>query len=161
LDFSLSVSMRLTSTSTGSRSTSAEPTAVVPPASGALRVLLVDDEPVIRQALKRFFQRNGWEVDEAGDGAAALERLVGRGADRDGPYSVIISDLKMPGVSGIDLYERLERERPELLERLILSTGDSVSAEAAEFLRRSACPVLNKPFALSELKGLVARIVES
>jgi DNA-binding NtrC family response regulator len=90
----------------------------------------------------------------------ALERLVGEGASRQ-RYSVIISDLRMPGVSGIDLYERLARDRPELLDRLILSTGDSVSAEAADFLRRSACPVLNKPFGLAELKGLVARIVES
>ena len=135
--------------------------AAAPAATAAPRALLVDDEPVIRQALRRFFQRNGWEVDEAGDGAAALARLVGRGAEPDGPYAVIISDLKMPGVSGIDLYERLARERPELLDRLILSTGDSVSAEAADFLRRSACPVLNKPFALAELKGLVAKIVES
>jgi DNA-binding NtrC family response regulator len=133
------------------------------PATGTSRpprALLVDDEPVIRQALRRFFQRSGWEVDEAEDGAAALRRLVGDGASRDG-YTVIISDLRMPGVSGIDLYERLARERPDLLDRLILSTGDSVSAEAADFLRRSACPVLNKPFGLAELKGLVARIVES
>jgi DNA-binding NtrC family response regulator len=100
-------------------------------------------------------------VDEAADGAAALAQLVGDGAEPRGPYAIIISDLKMPGVSGIDLYERLERERPELLERLILSTGDSVSPEAAAFLRRSACPVLNKPFALAELKGLVARMIES
>jgi DNA-binding NtrC family response regulator len=129
-------------------------------ATTAPRALLVDDEPVIRQALRRFFQRNGWEVDEAEDGAAALRRLVGEGAGRQS-YAVIISDLRMPGVSGMDLYDRLARERPELLDRLILSTGDSVSAEAADFLRRSACPVLNKPFGLAELKGLVARIVES
>ena len=152
------LSMRFTSTSTDSHQASAEPTAV---AARPRRVLLVDDEPVIRQALRRFFQRSGWEVDEAADGAAALARLVGEHAEAGGPYSVIISDLRMPGVSGIDLYERLERERPELLDRLILSTGDSVSPEAADFLRRSACPVLNKPFALAELKGLVTRIVES
>ncbi len=126
----------------------------------APRALLVDDEPVIRQALRRFFQRNGWEVDEAEDGAVALERLVGEGASRE-RYAVIISDLRMPGVSGMDLYERIARERPELLDRLILSTGDSVSAEAADFLRRSACPVLNKPFGLAELKGIVARIAKS
>jgi DNA-binding NtrC family response regulator len=130
-----------------------------PDAPRAPRALLVDDEPVIRQALRRFFQRSGWEVDEAEDGAVALERLVGDGAAAR-PYTVIISDLRMPGVSGIDLYERLARERPDLLDRLILSTGDSVSAEAADFLRRSACPVLNKPFGLAELKGLVSRIVE-
>ena len=134
------------------------------PATNPRRALLVDDEPVIRHALRRFFQRHGWEVDEAEDGAVALDRLMGPdGASETrqaGAYTVIISDLRMPGVSGIDLYERLAAKRPELLQRLILSTGDAVSPEAADFLRRSRCPVLNKPFGLAELKGLVSRIVE-
>lgn len=122
----------------------------------ARRALLVDDEPVIRQALRRFFQRQGWAVDDAENGAQALAILL---AD-DGPqYDVIISDLRMPNVSGMDLYERLAAERPALLERLILSTGDSVSPEASEFLRRSACPVLNKPFELAELRALVGRML--
>lgn len=132
-----------------------------PAADAPPRALLVDDEPVIRQALRRFFQRQGWEVDEAEDGAVALDRLIGARSAERAPYTVIISDLRMPGVSGIDLHERLAAERPELLRRLILSTGDSVSADAADFLRRSACPVLNKPFGLAELKGLVARLVAS
>ena len=136
------------------------PLATLEPATSPRRALLVDDEPVIRQALRRFFQRQGWEVDEAEDGAGALDRLMGRErTERDG-YAVIISDLRMPGVSGIDLYERLAAERPELLARLILSTGDSVSPEAADFLSRSSCPVLAKPFALAELRGIVTRIVE-
>ena len=138
------------------------------PASGAAsalpdaaprRALLVDDEPVIRQALRRFFVRQGWEVDEAEDGTAALRWLLGA-ADEPPPahYAVIISDLRMPGVSGIELHARLAEERPDLLERLILSTGDSVSTEAAEFLRRSSCPVLNKPFELAELRAVLARV---
>jgi CheY-like chemotaxis protein len=141
------------------------PFATPAPATNPRRALLVDDEPVIRQALRRFFQRHGWEVDEAEDGAGALDRLMG--AERSGgtresaAYTVIISDLRMPGVSGIELYERLAAERPELLERLIVSTGDSVSPEAADFLRRSSCPVLNKPFGLAELRGLVTRIVQN
>jgi CheY-like chemotaxis protein len=123
------------------------------------RALLVDDEPVIRQALRRFFVRMGWDVDEAEDGTEALRHLLD---DDDGTpareYAVIISDLRMPGVSGIELHERLAEARPELLDRLILSTGDSVSSEAADFLRRSSCPVLNKPFELAELRAMLARV---
>ena len=137
------------------------PPATLDSGSRPRRALLVDDEPVIRLALRRFFQRQGWEVDEAEDGAVALDRLTGTAAGGEPSYAVIISDLRMPGFSGIDLYERLAAERPELLDRLILSTGDAVSAEAADFLRRSACPVLSKPFGLAELRGLVTRIVES
>jgi DNA-binding response OmpR family regulator len=121
------------------------------------RALLVDDEPVIRFALRRFFQRQGWAVDEAEDGRAALALLL----DGDGPaqaYDVVITDLRMPGLSGIELHARLERDRPELLRRLILSTGDSVSPEAAAFLRRADCPVLSKPFELAELRAMVERV---
>jgi DNA-binding response OmpR family regulator len=124
------------------------------------RALLVDDEPVIRFALRRFFQRQGWAVDEAEDGRAALELLLdGDGGKTAQSYDVVITDLRMPGLSGIDLHARLERERPELLRRLILSTGDSVSPEAAAFLRRAACPVLSKPFELAELRAMVERVV--
>ena len=123
------------------------------------RALLVDDEPVIRQALRRFFVRMGWDVDEAEDGTEALRHLLG---EDDGTpareYAVIISDLRMPGVSGIELHARLAATRPDLLDRLILSTGDSVSSEAADFLRRSSCPVLNKPFELAELRAMLARV---
>ncbi len=124
--------------------------------STALRALLVDDEPVIRHALRRFFQRQGWAVDDAENGGQALALLL---ADNGPQYDVIISDLRMPGVSGMELHERLATERPALLDRLILSTGDSVSPEASEFLRRSACPVLNKPFELAELRAIVGRMV--
>ena len=120
----------------------------------ARRALLVDDEPVIRFALRRFFQRQGWQVDEAEDGEEALARILGQTA----AYDVIISDLRMPGLSGIEMHARLERERPEVLRRLIFSTGDSVSPDAAAFIRRSDCPVLNKPFELAELRDLVTRV---
>jgi DNA-binding response OmpR family regulator len=133
--------------------THAEAETASPPAR---RVLLVDDEPVIRFALRRFFQRQGWTVDEAADGNAALALLLGESAERS--YDVVISDLRMPGLSGMELHARLARERPELLRRLILSTGDAASPEAAAFLQRSACPVLNKPFELAELRALVTRI---
>ena len=120
------------------------------------RALLVDDEPVIRHALRRFFQRQGWTVDDAENGAQALALLFAADAP---PYDVIISDLRMPDISGMELYERLRAERPALIERLIFSTGDSVALEISDFLRRSACPVLNKPFELAELRALVGRLV--
>jgi CheY-like chemotaxis protein len=121
------------------------------------RALLIDDEPVIRFALRRFFERQGWLVDEAADGRAALDRLLD-----DGPhavdYDVVISDLRMPSLSGIELYRRLERDRPAVLQRLIVSTGDASSPEAAAFLERAPCPVLQKPFELATLRRLVDRV---
>ena len=125
------------------------------PPLAARRVLLVDDEDVIRLALRRFFQRQGWAVDEAEDGAAALDLLVGPGV---AAYDVILTDLLMPGMSGVEFYARVAAARPELVSRVIVSTGDSMSPEAMDFLRRTGCPVLNKPFELAELRALVARV---
>ena len=128
-----------------------------PPGAHTRRVLLVDDEGTIRHALRRFFQRQGWEVDEAADGGAALALLLDGAPGH--AYDVIISDLRMPGVSGIEMHERLRGTRPDLLDRIIFSTGDAVSMEAAEFVRRAECPVLQKPFELATLRELVHRMI--
>ncbi len=129
--------------------------AAAPPPAAPRRALLVEDEEVIRHALRRFFQRQGWAVDDAGDGATALDFVVG---PRAGSYDVILTDLLMPGMSGEEFYDRVAASRPELAGRVIVLTGDSMSPAAAEFLRRTGCPVLNKPFELAELRALVARV---
>ena len=111
------------------------------------RVLVIDDESTIRAALHRFFKRRGWIFDEAEDGARGLEKLLAPGAD----YTAIISDLRMPGMSGMALHDELAERRPELLDRLVFSTGDVSSNDAAEFIRRTRCVILEKPFELSKL----------
>ena len=118
------------------------------------RVLIIDDEPSIRAALKRFFSRRGWQVEEAADGANGLSALL---AAKDA-FSVVISDLKMPGCSGVELHDHVAGVAPELLERVIFSTGDVASKDAAEFVRRTRCTVLQKPFELRALESLVNRM---
>ena len=76
-------------------------------------VLVIDDEPTIRAALRRYFKRRDWIFDEAEDGARGLEKLLAPGAD----YTAIISDLRMPGMSGMALHDELAERRPELLDR--------------------------------------------
>ena len=118
--------------------------------------LIIDDEPSIRAALRRYFTRRGWVVEDAADGDAALQRIAAAG-ERLG---VVVCDLRMPGLSGIDLHDRLARERPALLRRFVFSTGDVASAEAAHFVQRTLCPVLQKPFELRMLDDIIARVVE-
>jgi PAS domain S-box-containing protein len=145
-----------------------EPVASTPPASprdvaaqtpgGARRVLVVDDEEAIRRALARFFVRREWHVDEAADGGQALDLLL-RDLERGGDgYDLVVSDLRMPGVSGVALHDRLAEHHPAMLDRLIFSTGDLVSPEASAFVARTACPVLEKPFRFSALDELVERL---
>jgi DNA-binding NtrC family response regulator len=131
------------------RSVSSEPNAPAKPS-----VLVIDDESTIRAALRRFFKRRDWVFDEAEDGERGLEKLLTPGAD----YTAIISDLRMPGMSGMALHDEIARQRPELLDRLVFSTGDVAAKEAAEFVQRTRCMILEKPFELSKLGETLARI---
>jgi DNA-binding response OmpR family regulator len=124
-------------------------------ASIAPSVLLVDDEISIRTAMRRYFARRGWKVAEAPDGATA-QRLLDPAARND--FDVVICDLRMPKFSGSDLYQWLERNRPEAVERLVFSSGDVASPEAAVFLKHAHRPVLPKPFDLKELGRIVDEV---
>ncbi|HTO72471.1 MAG TPA: ATP-binding protein [Gemmatimonadales bacterium] len=126
-----------------------------PAAPTLRRALIVDDEAPVRSPLRRFLERRGWQVVEAEDGEQGLRILRGRELP---DFDLILSDLKMPGMSGMDLHNRLLEERPELLQRIVFITGDVVSPDVAEFLKRNARPVLEKPFELTELDLVVARL---
>ena len=120
-------------------------------------VLVIDDEDAIRNALSRFFTRRGWQVVQAADGRQALTALAaarGRSA-----FSLIISDLRMPELSGMELHDRIAEDFPELLSKLVVSTGDTASADASAFIERTQCQVLQKPFTLAMLADVVAQVV--
>ena len=130
--------------------------APVPGGQGRLagiRVLIVDDEAPIRRPMAKFLTRRGAEVFEAGDGEEALAWLDGRTVD------VIVADLRMPRMSGTELFARLEVKRPELAARLVFLSGDvSQLAEPGN----TPVPrerVLVKPVELSELERRVAEFV--
>lgn len=127
------------------------------PAANQPSLLLIDDEPTIRSALSRYFTRRGWRVAEAENGRAALDLLDAASAGAEA-FDVIVSDLKMPGFSGIELHDRLAVERPELLRRIIFSTGDVASDDASAFITRTTCVVLQKPFELAALAEVVERV---
>jgi two-component system, cell cycle sensor histidine kinase and response regulator CckA len=120
------------------------------------RVLIIDDEAPFRASVRRVFERCGWSVREADDGAVALEVLSLTSSDTR--FDLILCDLKMPGVSGMEVYRSVRNSRPELLPRLVFASGDTASVETAAFLESTTCPVLEKPFELSELATVVARI---
>lgn len=126
------------------------------------RVLLIDDELAIRLAMRRFFLRQGWLVDEATNGESGFSLIVLDQRQSGGmPYDMIISDLRMPGLNGIDLYHRLAKECPAVLGRMVFSTGDIVSQEVAEFIAESSCLILEKPFELSTLRTMIERVVRA
>ncbi len=134
-----------------------------PPVAGAAadqarpgRALIVDDEPAIRVAVRRSLERRGWQVDEAADGAEAWLRIDVGGRPAD--FDVVITDLRMPGMSGIELVDRMRAVHPGLADRTIVITGDTASPAVAEFLGRLATPHLQKPFDVRQLIEIVDRV---
>jgi DNA-binding NtrC family response regulator len=119
------------------------------------RLFVIDDESSIRSAIKRFLTRRDWEVEEAADGASALEMLL---ESEPGFYDVVMCDLRMPNFSGVELYRALVAARPDLVRRLVFSSGDVASVEASTFLSSSGRPVIEKPFELARLEEVFGRI---
>ncbi len=119
-------------------------------------ILLVEDEEPIRVALRRIFSRKNWLVSEAFDGAQALSMLL---APDGSQYDVVLSDLRMPGMSGANLYDLVRAERPVLAGRMVFSTGDVFSEEAQHLVTRCQCVVLQKPFDLVALVALAEKMV--
>ncbi|MEI9852203.1 MAG: ATP-binding protein [Sphingomonas sp.] len=113
-----------------------EPAAEIP----ARRALVVDDEQEIAESLADFLSIEGFACDIAVGGAAAQARLAA------GDYDLIVSDLRMPGIDGPQLHAWLAAERPDLAGRMAFATGDTLGAQAAQFLDAVKRPVLEKPF---------------
>ena len=122
------------------------------PASGELTVLVVDDETALRNALLRFLDRRGIRGEGVSDGAAALRAL------QQARFDVIISDVRMPGMSGRELLERLRRDRPDLVPRIVFSTGDPFAPDTAALLKESGVPTVTKPFDFAMLERVIREV---
>jgi two-component system NtrC family sensor kinase len=119
------------------------------------RVLIIDDEELLLRSMKRALQR---EVDVVTTTSAsdAISRLEGAEA-----FDVIVSDLMMPGTSGLDLHRHLERHAPELAARMVFMTGGTFTAEAREFRDRVPNVFLDKPVDVQELRATIERVAAS
>lgn len=126
----------------------------VPP--DARRILLVEDQRTLRFAVRRYLQRLGWAVDEAEDGRAALAALLPESGPC--PYTAVICDVRLPGITGLTVYERIAAEAPELRDRLILVTGDAGAPDVVAFRARTGAEVLQKPYELGALAALLDRM---
>jgi CheY-like chemotaxis protein len=121
-----------------------------PAAAGARRILVVDDDPTVRRVVAALFARDGHRVDAAARGVDAVGL-----AERE-RYDLVIAD-RLAAAGGEPLSAALARVRPELQERLILSTSD-VRREADEQAPTRGPRLVRKPFDLKELQALAAAI---
>ncbi len=118
------------------------------------RLLLIDDEPAMLVAMQRALQRSGYRVDVASNARTALVRL-----ERTA-YDLIVCDIRMPEMSGVEFYQVLHESHPHLAQRIIFATGDAVSPATRQFLDKTGVPCLHKPFGLNELVSEVNRMLE-
>ena len=113
------------------------------------RALVVEDEPVIGRLCQRILTAEGFDVD------IAMNGLIAKKMADDKSYDLCVTDIRTPDMNGIQLYEHLEQEHPELARRVIFTTGDVMSASIAQFLKEARRPFLPKPFTRDELKRAI------
>jgi two-component system, NtrC family, response regulator HydG len=118
-----------------------------------MRVLVVDDDPGVRYTLREILESEGLVVDEAADGAEALARFEAR------PAPLVLTDLRMPGVDGLELLRRLVARSPA--PRVVLITAHGSERQAVEAMKAGAHDYFKKPFETEELLAVVRRALEA
>ncbi|MCS6952135.1 MAG: sigma-54 dependent transcriptional regulator [Bryobacterales bacterium] len=116
------------------------------------RILIVDDEFVVRDSLGRWFESEGYEVGLAESGREALLAIQQKS------YDLALVDIKMPGMDGMELQQRLAQADPELL--IVIMTGYASVETAVQALKRGAYDYITKPIDPDELVHLVAKALE-
>lgn len=115
-------------------------------------VLLVDDEPRILSALQRALRREGWELVAAETTHEALALVESR------PVDVVLSDQKMPGMTGLELLEQVAARRPDAVRMLITGWTEAIAED--EVRRIGVHAILNKPWDDASLKKTLRAAVE-
>jgi signal transduction histidine kinase/CheY-like chemotaxis protein len=114
-------------------------------------VLIVDDDPLVGRALARALSE-GNEVEVVADGERALARI-----DAGEHYDVVLCDLMMPGMTGMDLYAEILRRAPKVAVRFVFMTGGAFTPRARAFVETVVNPCLQKPIDMRRLRSIIAR----
>jgi PAS domain S-box-containing protein len=115
-------------------------------------VLVVDEEPMITYFVRKTLEKEGYRVKELNSSADVCDVM------REYNYDIVLMDIRMPGTSGIDLYNKIQSECPELIKKLIFITSDNEESAAQRFLVKNQLPFITKPFDREELNAVVQRV---
>jgi DNA-binding NtrC family response regulator len=116
-----------------------------------IRIMIVDDEMIVRKSLWTWFKKYGHEVDTAASGPEALEKLEQKS------FQVMFVDIKMPGMDGLELLEKVKQDYPDIMVVIITAYGSIESAVRA--MRTGASDYLLKPFKPDQLSLVMERII--
>jgi PAS domain S-box-containing protein len=117
------------------------------------RILVVDDEPVIRQFISQVLGEQGHTVETVDNAASALKMVKSK------RYRLILLDIKMPGMGGVELYKKFQKIAPSLTKRIVFITGDVMGKRTMSFLDKTKTHYIMKPFDARQLKAEINRIL--
>ncbi|MBN2462028.1 MAG: response regulator [Dehalococcoidia bacterium] len=117
------------------------------------KILIVEDEPAIRAVLTRNLSARGYQVQAVSNGNDALGKLA------NNIYDLLLFDLKMPGMSGRELYEAVKKKHPNSAKRVVFITGDVMTADTRDFLASTGRPYLIKPFDSKDIAGVIEKVL--
>lgn len=115
-------------------------------------VLMVDDEAEVLSTVREAIERHVTGVEGVQSGTEALDMVCSN------DYDFLFLDIKMPGMNGMELYHKVTEMKPRMAERIIFLSGDIESEKTAEFIRRTRCRYLPKPFGVDDLLGAMYEI---
>jgi PAS domain S-box-containing protein len=113
------------------------------------RILVVDDEKVVRDVVNRVLTGDGHKVESVDNAADALKKIETE------KYDLILLDVKMPGTSGVQLYKNIQKIAKPLAQKVVFMTGDIMGADTERFLSRTRAGHIEKPFNAEQLKRTV------
>jgi DNA-binding NtrC family response regulator len=116
------------------------------------RLLVVDDEQPLREMFQRLFEDQGYEVSLAADGREGWERI------RTGPFDLVISDMRMPNMEGLELLGLAKERHPDM--EIILMSGCGEQGAAGNSLKQGAYDFIAKPFSAEDVLRLARRAME-
>ena len=117
---------------------------------GMHRILVADDEESMRWVLSKALRKKGYSVDLAADGNQALRQV------REQSYDLAIVDIKMPGMSGLELLDKAREIRPDLL--VVVMTAEASMKNAVEAMKRGAYDYITKPFDLEVIDAIIEKV---
>jgi DNA-binding NtrC family response regulator len=120
--------------------------------SRPVRILILDDEPIVSKRLKPALERKGYCVETFVNSVDALSRF------RQFPFEIVITDLKMEGIDGMQFLTEVKKMRPET--EVIVITGFATMETAKESFRQGVLDFLAKPFKICEMQNAIDRAVE-
>jgi PAS domain S-box-containing protein len=117
-----------------------------------VRILVVDDERVVREFISKALTEEGHQVETVDNAEDALKMVKNK------KYRIILLDVKMPGMSGIELYKRFQKMGPALARSVVFVTGDVMGARTLAFLAKARSPYITKPFDGKQLNIAINRV---